>query len=339
MKTSTRLAISLFPLFSALFSQASAQTEGEATRFLSITTENDNYTPSRDDRHYTNGLRLAYNFSERDDSAWYSWLKNLVPMASKSKATEYQIAFGQNMYTPENFVTPLPQPNDRPFAGWLYGEIAVITHNPGIEQSLAISLGVVGPAALGEEAQKLIHDITDEPEPGGWDNQLDNEPALLLRYRRSWFQSLHKNDSISVDMVPRFSVNLGNVVTEAGVGAMFRLGSFLPEYDTPLRLQPGLSGNSTRFKARKGKTDWFIFAGAQGRVVGHNIFLDGNLDGDSLSVDKKNIVWNASTGLAVTFGQFKRPVFFSFSFVWQGKEFEQQREIDNFGSATISVGF
>ena len=80
---------------------------------------------------------------------------------------------------------------------------------------------------------------------------------------------------------------------------MLRLGSALFERDFPQRLQPGLSGNGTRFDVRPGRFDWFIFAGVQGRIIAHNMFLDGNTFADSLSVDRKLLGWETSTGKSI----------------------------------------
>ena len=210
---------------------------------------------------------------------------------------------------------------------------------PGIEEHLAVNLGVVGPATLGKTTQELMHDISGDPKPLGWHNQLENEPALLLRYRRSWFTPLIDNKPVAIDLVSRIGLTAGNVVTEVGAGAMLRLGSTLFERDIPQRLQPGLSGNGARFDIRAGRFDWFIFAGAQGRISAHNIFLDGNTFEDSLSVDRKTLVWDGSAGLSLSFGQLSHPVMFSFSFVWRGEEFDGQDGADKFGSAQLSIRF
>src|SRR3546814_11387319 len=65
----------------------------------------------------------------------------------------------------------------------LYGSIGVIGNTPGANGSrvfdqMQVSLGVVGPASLGEPAQKLVHHIVASPQPQGWDTQIKNEPTL-----------------------------------------------------------------------------------------------------------------------------------------------------------------
>jgi hypothetical protein len=334
------LRLLIFALISMYINQALAQTESRGnTGFLSIVEENDNYAPARQDRHYTHGLRIGYGFPKDARPDWAEWLGELTPLADGPKDREYEIAVGQNIYTPEYFSSPLPQPDDRPYAGWLYAELSVTTRLPGIEEILAVNLGVVGPAALGKAAQKLIHDVTNDAEPAGWHHQLDNEPALLLSYRRSWFTPLYRSANFAMDIVPEAGVSLGNVLISAGAGATLRIGTYLTDRGPSLHGQSGLTAHSVSFDVRPGKTDWLIFAGLQGRMAGHNIFLDGNTDGDSLSVSRKSYVWDFITGMTVTFGRLYRPLFFSFSIVRRSKEFKQQLSTDSYGSASIGIRF
>ena len=82
-----------------------------------------------------------------------------------------------------------------------------------------------------------------------------------------------------------------------------------------------------------------MFAGAQGRAVLRNLFLDGNTFEESSSVDREVFVLDGSAGLSLVFGQLSRPAMLSFTFVWRGKEFAGQRKVDRFGSAQIAVQF
>jgi len=82
-----------------------------------------------------------------------------------------------------------------------------------------------------------------------------------------------------------------------------------------------------------------IYAGLQGRGVAYNIFLDGNLYRDSLSVDRKPLVYDAELGMTLGIGRFPNPVFFAFGLIWRGKEFDGQQSSDNFASATLGMHF
>lgn len=328
----------LLLIFTSGLLSTAVQAQQPAPRYLTITAENDIYVPRGLDRHYTNGIRVGIGAGDNSKPRWYTQLGTLTPGTANSRQ-QYEFAFGQNIYTPEFYSASYPLPADRPYAGWLYTELSVITDSPGTQQSLTINAGIVGPAALGEPIQKIIHEITGDLEPAGWDHQLGNEPALLLRYRRSWFFPLPQTGKVQSDLIPRMGVNLGNVFTDAGLGMALRIGNHLSEQDIPARIQPGLSSGSSFFPIRPQQLDWMLYAELQGRVVLHNIFLDGNTFSTSLSVKKRDFVSEAATGFIVGFGQLKYPLTVAFSFVWRGREFELQQGSNSFGSARIGIQF
>jgi lipid A 3-O-deacylase len=307
--------------------------------YISIISENDIYVPKGQDRHYTNGLRLSFGLENDKVNPWYRFIDRFSTKSDLSEIRSYEFAIGHNIYTPEFFLLPDLQTNDRPYAGWIYGELSTTVNRPGVEDGIAINFGIIGPAALGEEIQKLNHSIIGDPKPQGWRFQLRNEPAILIKFRRSWFTPLFETEEIKTDLITRTGINLGNVFTDASAGIALRIGNYLPERELPLRIQPGLSGNKAMTPIRKDMFDWMLFAEIQGRGVAQNIFLDGNTFTNSHSVSKRNFVWDAGGGIILGFGHFKYPVFVSFSFVLRDREFTFQQGRDNFGSALIGVQY
>jgi lipid A 3-O-deacylase len=326
-------------LVASALAPALIQAQQEAPRYLSVIAENDIYAPRGQDRHYTNGVRIGVGLQDQEDTSWYTWLGKTVLPGTDTQTRRYELAFGQNIYTPQFYIASFPIPQDRPYAGWLYGELSASSHRPGTTSDISVNLGIVGPAALGEPAQKLIHDVVGDPEPAGWDNQLRNEPAVLVRYRRNWFLPLFETGPVRTDIVGRLGFNLGNVFTDAGIGTAFRIGNYLPEQDLPLRIQPGLSGGNSYMPVRRRQFDWMMFADIQGRIVAQNIFLDGNTFNDSMSVDKRTFVRDLAAGIVLGFGQFNVPLFASFTVVWRGREFDIQQGGNSFGSAMIGISY
>jgi hypothetical protein len=80
---------------------------------------------------------------------------------------------------------------------------------------------------------------------------------------------------------------------------------------------------------------WYIFAGIDGRAVAYNIFLDGNTDNDSFSVNKETFVWESQSGFAIVWSRIR----FAYTYVIRSKEYEGQEEPDRFGSLAISYRF
>jgi hypothetical protein len=315
------------------------QSQQNDLQHISIVAENDIYAPRGQDRHYSNGIRFGHSLQQETVDSWFAWLDSVSQFDKEPQSRQYELAIGQNIYTPEYFLTNKPLPGDRPYAGWIYSELSVSSNEPGKMEDVTINLGMVGPVTLAEQGQKLIHKLVGDPIPRGWDNQLRNEPTILLRYRRSWFLSLFELDSLKSDLMPEIGFNLGNVFTDAGIGTVFRIGNYLPERDIPLRIQPGLSGGISYIPVRQQQFDWMWFAEIQGRAVAQNIFLDGNTFVDSLSVEKRPFVHDLATGIVLGFGQLSLPVFFSFNVVWRGREFELQQGKDSFGSITVGIQY
>jgi hypothetical protein len=170
--------------------------------------------------------------------------------------------------------------------------------------------------------------------PEGWDNQLRNEPGLVLYYEQARPFKYDKIFSdLDFDIVPHFGGAIGNVFTYAAAGFIVRLGSDLGDDFGPPRIRPSLPGGSY-YRPRKG-INWYVFTGFQGRVVLRNIFLDGNTFSDSHSVDKKILVGDLQAGLTLFINRFR----LSYTQIFRTKEFEGQDSGDIFGSLSLSYHF
>ena len=74
---------------------------------------------------------------------------------------------------------------------------------------------------------------------------------------------------------------------------------------------------------------------ADARAVGHNIFLDGNTDKDSLSVDRELWVGDLQGGLVMNlFGSR-----LAYTYVYRTPEYEQQDDPDKFASIILSIKY
>ena len=71
------------------------------------------------------------------------------------------------------------------------------------------------------------------------------------------------------------------------------------------------------------------------RLVGHDIFLDGNSFKNSHSVTKESIVAHAAVGLAYIVGGGR----VSFSQIFRTKEFSDQDSSHSYGSLSFSYAF
>ncbi|MCB9996442.1 MAG: lipid A deacylase LpxR family protein [Rhodospirillales bacterium] len=303
--------------------------------FMTLAVENDSIGKGTD-QNYTSGVRATYfNVNARipqviDDIAAY------IPTFDISETTSIAYSIGQNLYTPDDIKSPQQDPNDRPWAAWLYGSAGLATLTGNHIDELELTLGMVGPAAQGEFAQKYIHSLIGSPDPKGWDNQLKNEPGVIASWLRRWPQAAYfENAGLFGALEPNVNISLGNIYTYAGTGLTFTLSPASDRWqDTPQRVRPAIPGTGY-FQIPDDGWGWQIFAGVDGRAVAHNIFLDGNMFADSHSIDKEHFVADFNTGFALTFERVR----LSYTLTYRTKEFERQDDNDLFGGLTLSYRY
>ncbi len=291
------------------------------------------------DRHYTNGLRYAAIRLGVAESPW--WARRLARRFDLcGEGSEADNCFTMNkgfavthtIYTPDDTTDPDLIVDDRPYGGWLhYSSIFELRSSFSLHHFEA-DIGIVGPLAFGEEVQTGVHLLTGSQEPMGWDHQIDNELGLLLLYqwrRRIPALELWSRDrSVRLfDVTPDVGGTLGNVFTYVGAGLTLRLGYNLSEA-FPGKIEPVVMD-----VAGRRKWEVYLFAATEGRVVGRNIFLDGNTFKDSHSVDKETLVYDWEVGLVVRRGRFA----FSYRVVTRSPEFVLQEERQRYGSVSLTI--
>ncbi len=304
----------------------------QSTNILSLTFENDLFANA--DRHYTNGVRLGYLSAESDLPRWADKLANAFPLFLQGGNRRIGFALGQSMYTPQDISRANPDPDDRPYAGWLYASVGVVAESGPRLDILQLDFGIVGPASQADGTQKLVHRLTGAKDPRGWAYQIENEPGVVLTYQRKW-RGLYELTpfGFGADVTPYAGGNLGNVLTQGVAGAMVRLGLDLPADYGPPRVAPSLTGSD--FYLPRKDFGWYLFAGIEGRAVARNIFLDGNTFKNSRGVDKKPLVGDLQIGVAVTIEDVR----LSYTHVFMTKEFHGQARADSFGAFSISMLF
>lgn len=312
--------------------------------------ENDLFSDT--DQQYTNGIRLSFVSPEIDsfihDEQLPPWMRNanrwLAPLdpepvqLGEDVSRRLIFTLGQLMFTPRDRERTSIDPDDRPYAGWLYLGFGYHTQTRNRMNSFEVNLGMVGPASLAEESQNFIHDLRGFDRFEGWDNQLHNEPGLQLVYEHKvrWLRHTLGKDW-EQELLLHAGGSLGNVATYLNTGAEYRIGKHLPRDFGTSALRPG-GDNSVPGQGdpRFGHT-WGLhaFISVDGRWVLRDIFLDGNTWRSSHSVDKKPLVADAAFGLAATWQQWK----FSYARIYRTRQFETQSGSHNFGSLAVSYTF
>jgi len=302
--------------------------------FFTFNIENDMFGGDSD-RHYTNGVRLTYLNVLSQPPEWTAALTRALPFLTVTDKTAVAYSLGQNLYSPDDITQANPAPGQRPYAGFLYGSAAFSTLVEDHVDEFELTLGIVGPSALGRQTQKLVHEAVDSPKPMGWRNyQLHDEPALILAWQRRYPEAWAWNQGgWFAALEPRYGFALGNVYTYGSGGVVARFGPASSRWaDMPPLVRPSMAGSGF-FSHPEHDFSWYVFAGVEGRAVARNIFLDGNTFRDSPSVDKNLLVADLTAGLATSYG----PVRLTYTLNHRTREYKGQENADVFGA--ISLGY
>ena len=340
----------LLPALLALSASALAQEPAGPTfdrarkaPVFTIYFENDTFADT--DRYYTNGAKLSW--ISGDLSGWgrsggqQAALERVPLVNDPGTMKNFGFAFGQNIYTPRDQDLVIPDPDDRPYAGWSYLEFSLLSKSPHQLDIISLQVGMVGPHSYAQEVQNGFHDWIRNSPSRGWDSQLHDEVGVNLIVERRWRLFARAFDgALGFDFVPHIGASLGNVATYANIGASTRLGFNLPE-DFGVDLIRGagvvntpIDDNDPRVGERT-SLSLFLFAGADGRAVARDIFLDGNTFRDSPSVDKEDFVADLSVGAGLVLGRWQ----LTYTHVLRTREFEGQDKPNRFGSVTLSRTF
>lgn len=300
----------------------------------SFTFENDIF--GGDDKNYTNGVRLDYVSPRNDLPFWARFARRNLRWLTDADEWYATYGLGQNIYTPADISRRDPDPDDRPYAGFAYGSIGIAADRGDRLDTIALDLGVVGRAAQADPVQSFVHGLIGADDPKGWDSQLRNEPAFRLLYERK-YRVLYDFDlallDLEVDAAPNFSVALGNVDTSAGAGMTVRIGDRLRDNYGPPRVRPAVA--SPGFFDPTGGFGWYLFAGAEARLVGRNIFIEGNTFKDSPGVEPERLIGDLQAGIALQYGRME----LTYTHVLRSPEFKGQDDFTQFGSVNLRVKF
>ncbi len=353
------LCVLALSMIVALHGRAVAQTAGDPGPSphndgwrTTILEENDSlYFNS--DKHYTQGLRLSLLSPVLQPNGWTDDVFQLVgkiptvfvnPNQTTSPVRR-RIAWvlGQSIFTPKNLDIKPPARSDRPYAGWLYFGPSLLQETGNQLENIELDLGVVGPGAFGRQIQNDWHQFMGIHQARGWSNQIQNEPGGVLAYDRYWrigvpfvhWESGGVQDG--VDIVPTAGGAVGNVFDYAQIGAQLRIGHHLETDYGPVRIRPSLSGTDYFNGAHLGDDiGWYFFAGAAGRAVARNIFLDGNSFRTSAHVEHKTFVGDLQAGASVYWSDRVR---LDLTVVRQSPQFVGQRSQDVLGTAAVSFSW
>ena len=319
------LAASIVTVLCVTAGVAAAETEqaGKARSAYMLCWENDAF--GNTDANYTNGASLAV---ARDTKGLLGGVWDLAGKSEGRRFSVYELT--QLQFTPTNLDLKNPDPNDRPYAGFLYAGLSSFLQKKESLHGFKLLVGIIGPDSFSETLQKFTHHVIGSDLPQGWYYQLKNEPIINLAYEYRRRIPLSSSASkFEVDLVPMGSAMAGNYLVQAEAGMHLRLGYRLA----------GDFGTSTLrgigylpFPEDDSMWRLYVFGGGHLDIVARDITLDGNTFARSRSVDKRIFKQTGEVGMAVSGG----PIRISFVYVMMGKEFYGQQHDEDYGSLLFS---
>ena len=168
------------------------------------------------------------------------------------------MSLGQDMYTPRPGHEPGVVPdwrNERPYAAWLYAGAEARVASERSLRTVGLALGVIGPPAFGEFAQRTAHKLSGvySREPVGWNTQVGFEPGVVLTARSTHrFAAQTSSGNVVADFGPHVGAWVGNVLTEGETGFQAQLTQPVqPVVDQRLAVAAGSRALRERWRARR----------------------------------------------------------------------------------------
>jgi hypothetical protein len=306
--------------------------------------ENDLFTGT--DSNYTNGVKYSVISPDLSKDApdgklprqimEYVHKLPIIKDSGPEYSHQFEFSIGQNMFTPSDITRYDLIRDDRPYAGWLYFSTSYHRKHSkkrsvSFMDTVELQLGIVGPESFAEDTQKLVHKLRDLQRPNGWDNQLKNEPGLVVAFERKLLFHPVDSHKAGYDAIIHAGAAVGNVHTYLNGGFEIRAGWNIPRHFGVSIIRPA---GSTRLKIDK-DFSVFGFGAVNGKIVFRDIFVDGNSFTDSHRVKRKPYVADLAAGVAVSFQR----LILTWTQVLRTKEFKGQTDTHSFGSIAISYSF
>lgn len=276
--------------------------------------DNDYFTGT--DYYYSQGITMEYVSTGLKKNPVNTFL-----VKSKKSEHKYGVSFNLFGYTPTSIHSTAILYGDRPFDANMSLKFFVTGSDSSRESRLAssISIGIMGPAALGEEIQTNIHRWTGNKLPKGWQHQISND--IILNYQVNYEKKLWQSAN--------------NFLLNAAAEA--RIGTLHDRLSGGFNFMTGHFTNPYKPSIKKRKTEYYLYG--QGRIIfiGYDATMQGGLFNRKnpyiiSASDLTRITFQADAGVVINF----RKIYFSYTQSFLTKEFRNGRS-HRWGG--LSMGF
>ena len=248
-----------------------------------LTSENDSPwslmwgRPYRDE-YYTNGVRLSRSqwVSGHTDRGLGRAADRVAGALHLGTADVVHFSVSQTMYTPVEIWERTVPASVHPYAGHLFVTAGLGATRDGLRTSVEVLGGWTGPPALGEPAQKKVHELFNGYEPMGWDHQVAFEPTGGVTLSLSAVElARDATGPVEVRLVPTVLAVAASTDLAAEVGGLVGLGT---RGDVPaVRPEEARFGHRALGTRTRGPTPvgGALYAYLDARMTAHDMFVEG----------------------------------------------------------------
>lgn len=274
----------------------------------SLVLENDFFgrATTSTDRWYTNGVHYAHSY--RKGRPVHRPLELVGEIGREyfgvrgqdGHSTTAAEFFGHNIYTPNDLDPSTPQVYDRPYAALLFYGMGSFAYHGDQHRAFDLRIGVVGPAAGGDEVQSGIHRLIKDGLPNGWAYQV--RPRLALQGTLTHTQRFFDRGPLphwgAIHLHGRATV--GTIKNVAAVGITFVAGEKTRVFGAPDEgdfLAVDFHNRQNHFRASWLRRSTF-FAQMQMSAVASNYLIEGRTYGPQHEIELKRGVWMSTFGIS-----------------------------------------
>jgi lipid A 3-O-deacylase len=262
--------------------------------------DNDYFTKT--DEYYTQGVTLEYVHPS---------IKKFLPARLLWKPyktnPQYGVTFNLFAYSPTSTLSDDILYGDRPFSANISLKTFLIQTDSLHQQqvSTSFSIGVMGPAALGNEIHTAIHRWLKNPPPHGWQHQVKND--IILNYQFNYEKNLMRSGS-NFFLNSTAEGRLGTLNTKLTGGFNFMAGRFNKRF-SPVNYQ-------------QRKTEYYFYGQSRLNFIGYDASMQGGLFNRKSpytipAADVSRITFQADAGIIVNF----KKLYLSYTQSFLSKEF------------------
>jgi lipid A 3-O-deacylase len=322
----------VLPLIASAHTANAATPAPDPDSIITLQIENDAFSLPATDRYYTAGQSLGYVLPT---GVMPDFVANLGQWMFGEGSQRLAFNLQSIIFTPVDTQVYDPNPSDRPYAGQLALHTTLIQDTDTTRSLAQVSIGVVGPASLAQSIQNGFHAIIGDTRAKGWHYQLHDEPTLDFFGGRIWRDDVASfgGGDLDVQFLPQVTEQVGNTEIYAQAGGILRIGSGLDSDFGPAVIQPAMSGTDAYTPTQP--FVWYIFGGASGRLVAHDMLVQGNDFRSSRGVGLNPLQGDLEVGAAImAFG-----LRITATEVFESPEFHGEAPAFQYGSVAISARF